>query len=147
VKGFERERVMDHVSTILEVDREDLELVDSPLSDDEYIARVDALVAELAERHGPQTAIHRGAPVDANALVEAIAGLCAADEPEYGGGTIAHLFSLLEGMTGWPYAGCLDDDCVPILPKISHTLNSLRQSGRLDPLVPGRRYFFGHALP
>lgn len=146
-KGLERERIMDHVSTLLEVDSDDLEFVDSPLDDDAYIARVDERVEALTARHGRQTAIFRGEPLDAERLVEAIADLCAADEPEYGGGTIAFLFSLLEGMTGWPYAGCLDDDCTPVLPKISHTLNSLRQSGRLDSLVPGRRYFFGHALP
>lgn len=147
VAGFERERVMDHVSEMLEADPERVELVDSPLDDDAFVARVDALVAELAAHHGPETAIHRGEPLDARRIVDAIAALCAAEEPEYGGGTIAYLFSLLEGITGWPYAGCLDDDCVPVLPKISHTLNSLRQSGRLDRVVPGQRYFFGHPLP
>jgi hypothetical protein len=146
-KGFDRERVMDNLSNLLEVDREDLELVDSTLDDEAFVARVDERVADIVKRYGAEMAIYRGEPLDAGRLVDAIAALCAEDEPEYHGGTIAGLFVLLEGLTGWPYAGCLDDDCTPVLPKISHTLNSLRQSGRLDRLEPGRRYFFGHLLP
>jgi len=142
----EREYIMDRASNLLEMDREDLELVDSTLDDAAFVARVDELVTELERRYGEATAIYRGEPLDARRLVDAIAALCAEDEPELMGGTIASLFVLLEGLTGWPYAGCLDDDCTPMLPKIAHTLNSLRQSGRLDRLVPGQRYFFGHPL-
>lgn len=143
----EREYIMDRASNLLELDGEELELVDSPLDDAAFVARVDELVAELERRYGESTAIYRGEPLDVNTIVRKIAAACAEDEPELMGGTIASLFVLLEGLTGWPYASCLDDDCVPVLPKIAHTLNALRQSGRLDRLEPGRRYFFGHLLP
>jgi hypothetical protein len=57
------------------------------------------------------------------------------------------LFAQLEGIAGVSFAGCLDDECTPVMPKIAETLNKVRQSNALDGLEPGRRYFFRHPIP
>jgi len=79
-------------------------------------------------------------------LVEAIKELCREDDPEENGGFIYQLFSILEGITGMPFKGCLDDDCCPVFEKISYTLNQLQKSG-IEKYEPGQRYFFGHLIP
>lgn len=147
VTGYERERVMDHLSTLLEPDDESPELLDSSLPDAAFVATVGRKVQALRERYGTQAAVFRGEPLAAENLAAAIGQLCAQEEPELYGGVIAQLFSLLEAMTGEPYTGCLDEDCDPVFPAISHRLNTLRQSGRLAGLQTGQRYFFGHRLP
>lgn len=143
----ERDRVMDNLSHILEADTDDLEFVESKLDDAAYVRRVEEKVAELRLRYGDAKYFLNGEPLCAAKVAENIAQLCAGEEPELRGGRIAYLFSLLEGMTGASYVGCLDDDCEPVMPKISAVLNKLRQSGALEKLEPGHRFFFGHRLP
>lgn len=145
-KGFERETTMDALSAMLEPYVDDLELPDSVLDDAAFAGRVAAMVAATRDAHGP-VAVYHGAPVDPAQVAASIAELCAEDDPELRGGAIHERFALLEGMTGWPFAGCLDDECMPVLPKISYTLNALQQSGRLARVEVGRRCFFGHPLP
>ncbi|PSM30557.1 hypothetical protein [Haliangium sp. UPWRP_2] len=147
VRGYERERVMDHLNSMLEPEDSEPVLIDSPLPDAAFVATVREMTQALRKLYGDQPAIFHGEPLTVEKLAAAIASLCAQDEPEQYGGIIAQLLSLIEAMTGVPYAGCLDDDCDPVLPAISHTLNSLRQSGLLAGLQPGRRYFFGHLIP
>jgi len=144
---FEDERLMDHISDILEPDCEHLELTDHPVEYGLYVARVKELVDGFVEGYGADAAVRYGEPLDADQLMAKITTLCAEDEPETQGGIIASGLALLEGMTGWAYAGCLNASCEPILAKIAHTLHSLRQSGILPRLEPGRRYFVGYPLP
>ncbi|WP_375773322.1 hypothetical protein NR798_21385 [Archangium gephyra] len=143
----ERDRVMDNVSDILEAETDDLELVESNLDDAAYVRHVEEKVAELRTRYGDAQFFLNGEPLGAAKVAETIARLCAEEEPELRGGRIANLFGILEGMTGASYVGCLDDDCEPVMPKISAVLNKLRQSGGLEKLEPGNRYFFGHRRP
>lgn len=146
-KGFERETTMDALSAMLEPYVDDLELPDSMLDDQAFAERVAGMVTAIRDAHGPTVAVYHGAPVEPSQVAASIAELCAEEEPEMRGGAIHERFALLEGMTGWPFAGCLDDECMPVLPKISYTLNALQQSGRLERHEPGRRRFFGHLLP
>ncbi|HYO68462.1 MAG TPA: hypothetical protein VEU33_20505 [Archangium sp.] len=143
----ERDRVMDSVSDLLEADTPDLEFVESKLDDAAYVRRVEEKVAEIRTLHVDAKFFLNGEPLSATRLAENIARLCAGEEPELWDGRIANLFSLLEGMTGISYVGCLDDDCEPVMPKIASVLNKLRQNGGLEKLEPGHRFFFGHRLP
>lgn len=143
----ERDHIMDCVSDILEADTEDLEFVESKLDDAAYVRSVEEKVAELRTRFGNAKCFLSGEPLGAARVAENIARLCAEEEPELRGGRIANLFSLLEGMTGATYVGCLGDDCEPVMPKISAVLNKLRQGGALEKLEPGHRFFFGHRIP
>lgn len=146
-KSDERERIMDHISATLEPEGDELELVESRLSDDAFIARVEEICADLETRFGKQTAFYLGEPLAAAKLATWIAQECGGEDPVIAGGRIADQLAMLEGMTGISYAGCLDVDCMPVLPKISHFLNRLQQSGALDRLRPGLRYFFNRELP
>jgi hypothetical protein len=143
----EREFVMDNVSDILEVDGQDLELTDSPLDDDAFERRVSEIAADRRDALGAGTFLYQGEPVSAQRLLEKIKVLSGEDDPEMAGGPLANLFCLLEGLTGLSYAGCLDDDCVPMLARIASFQNHARQNGQFKEQIPGRRYFFGHALP
>lgn len=144
--GYERDRVMDSISDMVEPQRENLEIAENTLPDEAFTQRIRGLVAELRARHGQETFIYYGEPMDIAKIAEAIAHLCRAEDPEQNGGVIAKLFCLLEGMTGISYVGCLDDDCTPILPRIASTLNKLRMAPGLARTEPGSRYFFGHRL-
>jgi len=143
---FERDRVMDAISDILEPDIEDLEFADSRLDEPSFEQHVRKVTQELRQRYGTITAIYRGIPLEPSKLVEAIIELCREDDPEENGGFIHQLFSILEGITGMPFKGCLDDDCCPVFDKISYTLNQLHKSG-IEKYIPGQRYFFGHPIP
>lgn len=147
VTGYERERVMDHLSSMLEPESDSSELIDSPLADSAFVEKVGRMVNFLCDRHGVQTAIFHGEPLRVDNLASSIAALCSEEDPEQYGGIIAQLFSLLEAMTGVPYSGCLDDDCNPVLSTISYKLNTLRQSNLIAKWQPGCRYFFGHKIP
>lgn len=147
VHRYERARVMDHLSTMLEPDGDDSVLIDSQVDDFTFVNLVEVMVRKLSERYGSQTALFHGEPLDAKLLAHSIASLCEEDEPEQYGGFIAQRFLLLEAMTGVPYAGCLNEDCDPIMPTVSLVLNKLVQSGEMKDLRPGHRYFFGRKLP
>ncbi|NTX11906.1 hypothetical protein HUA76_13990 [Myxococcus sp. CA056] len=143
----ERDRVMDNVSDVLEADTDDLEFVESKLDDATYVRRVEETVGELRTRYGHEQFFLNGEPLGPAKAAEAIARLCAEEEPELRGGRIETLFSILEGMTGTPYVGCLDDNCEPVMPKISSVLNKLRQHQEFEKFELGKRYFFGHRVP
>lgn len=147
-KGFEREMTMDTLSTMLEPDVDDVELVDSPLADAKFGQKVMGLVQAIEAETGRTSGIYHGAELDLSRVAAEIGELVGEfDKGEPIGGPIHGRFSLIEAMTGWPFAGCLDEDCMPVPAQIAYTLNALRQSKRLDMLQPGRRYFFGHELP
>lgn len=146
VDAREKERVMDALSELIEPAVEDLIIVDNRLPDDEFEALVDEMIAKIRAEHGDGMCIRHAAPIDAPAIVSNVIEMCSDEDPEQWGGAIASALSLLEAMTGFPYAGCLDQQCTPVLPKISHLLNTLHQRGGLRKLVPGARYFFGHAI-
>ncbi len=142
----ESERVMDHCSSVLEGNVEAPEFAESTLDDNAYVAKVDDKIADIRKTYGTRTAIYAGVPLDAKGLLNEIVALCDEEEPELNGGVIANSFAILEGLTGVPYAGCLDEDCTPIVPKILRTLTNLRLSGELDRFEVGKRYFWGHAI-
>jgi hypothetical protein len=146
----EREAIMDNLSNMLEPWTEDLELVDSDLDGPSFIRRASELIDELVTRQGPETFIYRAEPLSAARAVTWITDLTAEEDPEeldVNGGTIATLFDLVEAQTGISRVGCVDQECSPVLPRISSVLNKLTQSGILTKLAPGRRYFFGHPVP
>jgi hypothetical protein len=143
----ERELVMDNVSDILEPDMENLEFAGSSLNDEAYGESVRRAAAVLRRGAQPGTYFLKGRPLSVHEIIAAIKRYCQEEEFELFGGSIANLFSLLEGMTGVTYASCLDDDCNPILPRISHVLNRIQQSGVARKFEAGRRYFFGHRIP
>lgn len=145
VSPSERESVMVSISDLLEADVEPLLFADSLVDDGTYQQQVSQWSERLQRTHGP-AAILAGELLSPQAIMTTIERLCSQNEPECNGGTIARLFVLLEGLTGWPYAGCIDVHCAPVLPQIALTLGRLRESGLLDRLKPGRRYFFGHPL-
>jgi hypothetical protein len=146
----EREQIMDNLSNMLEPWTEGLELVDSDLDDVAFVRRASELIDELVALHGPETFIYRAEPLSAARAVTWIRELTGEEDPEeldINGGTIATLFDLVEGHTGFSRVGCVDQECSPVLPKISSVLNKLTQSGILATLAPGHRYFFGHPVP
>jgi len=146
-KLFERECLMSDISKMLEPDIEELEFVESNLSDSEFEYKAREVVQNIRQHYGSTTATFRGEPLDPSKLITAIVELCQEDAPEENGGYINQLFSILEGITGIQYAGCLDDECFPVFPNISKTLNNIQQDGMLTKFEPGRRYFFGHQIP
>jgi hypothetical protein len=146
----EKVKTMDRLGDMLGTWDDDSELIDSTLDDESFKRRVDELIAATRAQFGEQTFIYRGEPINARKLASAIAALASEEDEEelaMNGGSMAILFALLEAMTGSPYAGCFTPGCDPVLPKVSHTLNKIRQSGILDKLDPGHRYFFGHRIP
>ncbi|MFO7563119.1 MAG: hypothetical protein R6X02_10790 [Enhygromyxa sp.] len=145
-KGFEREMTMGTLSTMLEPDVDDVELIDSPLADAEFSQKVMGLFQAIVTETGRTSGIYHGATLDLSRAAAEIGEMLSEADP-LTGSPIHERFSLIEAMTGWPFAGCLDDECTPVPTQIAHTLNSLHQSKRLDALQPGRRYFFGHELP
>ncbi|MFO7563120.1 MAG: hypothetical protein R6X02_10795 [Enhygromyxa sp.] len=147
-KGFERELTMDALSAMLEPDADDVEVIDSPLGDAEFGQKVMGLLQAVEAETGMTCGIYHGAKLDLSRIAAEIGEILGETDPfSQTGGAIHERFSLIESMTGWPFAGCLDDECAPVPDQIAHTLNSLHQSKRLDALQPGRRYFFGHELP
>jgi hypothetical protein len=146
-KLFEHECVMSDISKMLEPDTEELEFADSNLSDSEFEHKVRERIQHIRKSFGSTTAIFRGELLSPSKLIEAIAELCQEDDAEENGGYINQLFSMLEGVTGVQYAGCIDDDCSPVLRNISQTLNNIEQDGILKNFEPGVRYFFGHRIP
>lgn len=146
VSGNERDRIMDSLNDILEPETDAPELIDSPLDDAAFVARVDAMIADLRERHGAGAFVLRGEPLNAVGIASTIARTCGERDYEIVG-DIPRLLGLLEAMTGVACAGCLDDDCLPVTPVLSATLNRLHLGTVLTRLEPGHRYFFGHKLP
>ena len=146
----EKEVIMDRLSDMLGPWSDDSELIESKLDDESFKRRVDELIVDVRALHGEKTFIYRAELVNARKIVSEIAAMAGEEDEEElatNSGVMAVLFSLLEAMTGVPYAGCFAPGCNPVLPKISHTLNTIRQSGILDKLEPGHRYFFGHRIP
>jgi hypothetical protein len=104
----------------------------------------------MRTRFGEGTFIYRAEPINAGRVASEIAALASEEDEEQlamNGGSMSLLFSLLEAMTGIPYAGAFTPVCDPVMPKVSYALNKVRQNGILDKLEPGHRYFFGHRLP
>lgn len=138
VQGSERDSVMDSVSHVLEPSTEEMELSESPLDEAAYVQRAEEIAAGLP---AGVPSIFLGEPLSARGFTDRVVALCSEEDPGLHGGDIDTMLRILENLTGAPYVGCLDDDCAPVMPRLSSFINTLRQSGSLDSLAPGKRYF------
>lgn len=139
----ERDSIQDKVSDLLESTDEDMELYDVP-SHEVFQSIALAKIQALRATYPNGSAFFGGELLDGAGLVRKIVELCQEEDVHENGGPIDTAFSLLEGLAGYPYAGCLDEACRPVLPKVASVVNHIQQDGKLAQLKPGRRYFFGH---
>ncbi len=146
-KGFERERIMDHLSDILEEEvGEDIIDDTGRSSDDEYDRMIQQRVFETRGRYG-NVAIFKGRPLSLARLLEIIEDECNSPDVEESGGDIATYLAFIEAMTGMPTVGMFDEDVVPVVDLIMSAIQDLRLSGVTAEYDEGKRYFFGHLVP
>lgn len=150
-RGLERDWTMGAISDLLEPDIEDPVASDSPLNNADYARLVEEMKRSVHQKCGRLTGVYHGQPIELRQLLDSMKDLVMEyAEDVYSanpGGFLHDRFSIIEAMTGWGFAGCLDEECSPVMPKVTHYLNSLHQAKILNRYRPGIRYFFGHEIP
>jgi hypothetical protein len=120
--------------------------VEEILTDRSYQDKVNRKIQDIQIRHGSDTAIQFGEPLDIFSLSKAIREFLNEEDPDEWGGAISDLLDSLEGMIGISTLGCMDDDVDPIIPQIQSYLSALRLNPGLLKITNGRRSFFGHRV-